>query len=109
VVVFNAEADNPQGWTKLDWAAVASGIAVGALFVSGTLFGDIYEARTSTTRTRNSAAAFAVATAFSSDAKEQSARTTMLLQLLETLGPAAIGAIGTIITALLSVYFARTN
>jgi hypothetical protein len=33
----------------------------------------------------------------------------MLIQLLETLGPAAIGAIGTIITALLSVYFARTS
>jgi hypothetical protein len=108
-VVFNAEADNPQGWTRLDWAAGASGIAVAALFVSGVLFGDIYEARTSATRTRSSAAAFAAATAFSTDAKEPSVRTTMLLQLLETLGPAAIGAIGTIITALLSVYFARTS
>ena len=92
-----------------DWAAGASGIAVGALFVSGVLFGDIYEARTSTTRTRSSAAAFAVATAFSPGAKEPSVRKSMLVQLLETLGPAAIGAIGTIITALLSVYFARTS
>ena len=73
-VVFNTEADDSQGWTKLDWAAGASGIAVGALFVSGVLFGDIYEARTSTTRTRSSAAAFAAATAFSPGAKEPSVR-----------------------------------
>jgi hypothetical protein len=108
-IVFNAEAENPQGWTKLDWAAGASGIAVGALFLSGVLFGDIYEARTSATRTKSPAAAFAAATVFSSGAKGQSVRTSMLIQLLETLGPAAIGAIGTIITALLSVYFARTS
>jgi hypothetical protein len=107
-VVFDAEAENPQAWTKLDWAAGASGLAVAALFISGVLFGDIYEARTTATSTRRSAAAIAASTVVHSGGKEQSPRTTTQVQLLETMGPAAIGAIGAIITTTLSLYFTRT-
>jgi len=91
----------------IDWAAVASGLAVAALFISGALFGDIYEARMSATKTRSSAAAIVAATIFSSNAKEPSPRMNTIVKLVETLGPAVIGTIGTIITAILSFYFTR--
>lgn len=109
-VVFNAEADNHQGWTKLDWAAAASGIAVGTLFISGVLFGDMYEAKTSSETSpqpRWSAAFVAAAAIIPSDAKESSEKT--IIHLLEALGPATIATFGTIVTALLSAYFAQTS
>jgi hypothetical protein len=106
-VVFNAEADGHPEWTKLDWAAGASGFAVASLFISGVLFGDIWEARAGP-RTRSSAAASAAATLVHFDGKEPSQKMTMLIPLVEKLGPATIGVIGTLITTSLSLYFTRT-
>jgi VIT1/CCC1 family predicted Fe2+/Mn2+ transporter len=102
--IFQVQAETPQVWTKRDAAAVASGLAVAALFISGVLFGDMFETRTGPS-TRKSAAASAAAKVVSPGAEEPGPRTSMLIQLLETLGPATIGAFGTIITAILSFYF----
>ena len=107
-VVFDAKGHYSLRWANLDWAAVASGFAVAALFISGVLFGDIYEARNSATKTRSSAAATAAAAVFSFGEKEPSPKTNTLVQLVETLGPASIGTFGTIITALLSYVFTQT-
>lgn len=71
------------------------------------LFGDIWEARAGP-RTRSSAAASAAATLVHSDGKEPSQKMTMLIPVVEKLGPATIGVIGTLITSSLSLYFTRT-
>jgi hypothetical protein len=95
--VFLAAVTEPPGWGYTD---LALGFSLPATFVSGALFGDLYERQK---RWRSGTVCQAerempsVRVAASLSSSEEPNKTAVLL--IQALGPAAVGLVGTLVTA----------